>query len=277
MIALARRVGHVEHVMGTVVSFDVRVDDAGNDGAGNDDAGNDDTGTNAAEKAARSAIDDAVALLHRADEVFSTFRDDSQICRLGRGELTLDACDPDVAEVLDACADIARESNGYFSATYGGRLDPTGFVKGWAIQKASETLLSAGFRCHSVNGGGDIQASGEPEPGRPWNVGISHPLHRGAFVAVVAVRDGAVATSGSAERGAHILDPFTGRAASGLAGVTVVGRELAYVDAYATAAFAMGAAARGWLESLDGCEAMAVTPDGDGWRTAGFDRFVAAT
>ncbi|MGH8888968.1 MAG: FAD:protein FMN transferase [Acidothermaceae bacterium] len=250
---MSQRIGHVEHVMGTVVSFDISIADT------------------VEQSGVRSAIRAAVAQLHRADEIFSTFRDDSQICRLGRGELTLDACDPAVAQVLDACAQVARASNGYFSSMYGGRLDPTGFVKGWAIQRASEVLLVAGFGCHSVNGGGDIQAHGEPEPGQPWNIAISHPLHRGAFAGVLAIRDGAVATSGSAERGAHVLDPFTGKPAAGLASVTVVGRELAYVDAYATAAFAMGSAARAWLEALDGYEAMAIAPDNTGWRTSGYD------
>lgn len=245
------RLAHAEHVMGTVVSFDVRLDDVG-------------------EQNARDAMAQAVAWLHRVDAVFSTYRDDSQISRLGRGELRLDECDPDVADVLDLCAQVGRETNGYFSSTYAGRLDPTGLVKGWSIERASQLLSAAGIAAHCINGGGDVQAVGEPEPGRPWNVGINHPLHPGALASVVAIRDGAVATSGIAERGLHVFDPFTGKPASALASVTVVGADLTRADAYATAALAMGQSARDWLESLGGYEGFAVAADGSGWRTSGY-------
>jgi FAD:protein FMN transferase len=246
---------HVEHVMGTVVSFDVRITDERD------------------RSAAQAAIALAVAWLHRVDEVFSTYRADSQISRLGRGEIRLADCDDDVAEVLDLCAEIGRESRGYFSSTYGGRLDPTGLVKGWAVQRGSELLTAEGLWRHCVNGGGDVQVAGEPEPGTAWRVGIAHPLHRNAYASVVAIRDGAVATSGTAERGAHVVDPFTGQPAVALASVTVVGTDLIRTDAYATSALAMGPAARSWLESLPGYEAFVVGADGNGWWTSGYPRF----
>jgi FAD:protein FMN transferase len=245
---------HVEHVMGTVVSFDLRFTDE------------------AKRPAMQAAIDDAVVWLHEVDDVFSTYRDDSQISRLGRGELRLADCNDDVAEVLDLCAAVSRETEGYFSCTFGGRLDPTGLVKGWAVQRASELLIVAGSVHHCVNGGGDIQAAGGRARGVPWQVGISHPLERGGFASVVTVTDGAVATSGTAERGAHVVDPHTGRPAETLASVTVVGPDLIRTDAYATAALAMGESARGWLESLTGYEGFAVAADGSGWWTSGYPR-----
>jgi thiamine biosynthesis lipoprotein len=101
-------------------------------------------------------------------------------------------------------------------------------------------------------------------------VGIAHPLRPGSLCAVVTGRDLAVATSGTAERGAHVLDPHTGRPATGLASLTLVGAELTRTDAYATAAFAMGAGARSWVAGLHGYQALAVTPDGRAWRTPGF-------
>jgi thiamine biosynthesis lipoprotein len=242
---------HVEHVMGTVVSFDVRADEL-NRGV------------------LSEAIGEAVVWLHRVDAVFSTYRNDSQIERLARGEIGIDRCDADVALVLALCDDIGRESGGYFSARFRGRLDPTGVVKGWAVEYASQLLVSAGSIAHSVNGGGDVQTVGEPEPGRPWRVGIAHPEQPGALAAVAEVRGLAVATSGSAERGAHVIDPFTGRPATELVSVTVVGADLTRVDAYATAAIAMGHRARCWLEELSGYEGFAVAPDGTGWATSGF-------
>lgn len=240
--------------MGTMVSFDVRADDE------------------AARSRMQAAIATAVAWLHRVDEVFSTYRPDSQISRLGRGELRLADCDADVAEVLELCAQVGRESAGYFSSTYGGRLDPTGVVKGWAVQRASELLSAAGSDRHCVNGGGDIQVVGGPTAETAWQIAISHPLHPAAMASVVSIRDGAVATSGTAERGAHVVDPFTGNPVLGLASVTVVGADLTRTDAYATAALAMGAGARDWLESRDGYEGFAIAADGTGWWTSGYPR-----
>jgi thiamine biosynthesis lipoprotein len=107
-------------------------------------------------------------------------------------------------------------------------------------------------------------------------VGIADPGRRGRLALVVEAADSAVATSGIAERGAHVIDPFTRRPALGLASVTVVGRSLALADAFATAAFAMGPSlARDWTESLDGYEAYAITPDGQTWQTGGFASCVA--
>ncbi|WP_406203890.1 FAD:protein FMN transferase [Streptomyces decoyicus] len=242
-------VRHAEHAMGTVFSFDIR---------------------GAPTRAVTRALADAVAWLHRVDEVFSTYRPGSQISRLGRGELTERQCDPEVAEVLELCRAAARSSNGWFSATPGGRLDPSAVVKGWAVERASQLLYDAGARHHSVNGGGDIQTRGEAAPGRPWQIGIAHPLCPGDLTTVVTGRDLAVATSGTAERGPHILDPHTGRPATDLASITLVGRHLTEVDTLATAAFAMGDASREWLRSLDGIEAFAVTADAQAWWTPNF-------
>jgi thiamine biosynthesis lipoprotein len=235
--------------MGTAVSFDVR-------GIPSD--------------AVAHAVQDAVRWLHHVDAVFSTYRPDSEIERLARGELGLEDCDPDVVAVLALCAELEAETLGYFSARYRGRLDPTGAVKGWAVERASDLLFSAGSSSHSVNGGGDVQTVGEPEPGRLWRIGIAHPLTPGALASVVEVRGLAVATSGSAERGAHVIDPFTGRPPTELVSMTVVGPDLTRADAYATAAFAMGRRARGWLEQVSGYEGLAIAPDGSAWTTSGF-------
>jgi thiamine biosynthesis lipoprotein len=208
------------------------------------------------------AIDEVVADLHHVDAVFSTYRADSDISRIGRGELTVHAADPLVAQVLDLCAAMRAETGGWFTAMPAGRLDPTGLVKGWAVERASATLRRHGSVNHAVNGGGDVQTAGEPEPGEPWRIGVSDPLDRTRVLAVVTGRDVAVATSGTAERGAHIVDPFTGRAATALAAVTVVGASLTRTDCFATAAFAMGEAAAAWLDALPEHRAVVVWPDG---------------
>jgi FAD:protein FMN transferase len=244
------RCRHAENVMGTVVSFDVpaRAGDARGDGA----------------------LGRAVRWLHWVDATFSPYREDSDVSRFGRGSLPLARCAPELAEVLRACAAISARSNGYFTTTPGGRFDPSGYVKGWAIERAAAILTAAGLAEHSVNGGGDVRCTGD----RLWRIGIADPLRPGTLALVVAGRDFAVATSGVAERGAHIINPHTGRPAGGLASITVVGKRLTEADAYATAAFAMGPAARDWVEGLDGYEAFAITPAGQTWRTRGFGPYL---
>ncbi|MER6345440.1 FAD:protein FMN transferase [Streptomyces sp. NPDC001595] len=212
----------------------------------------------------RAALDEAVAGLHRADAVFSTYREDSQLSRLSRGELTVGECDPEVAEVLELAAEAERTSDGWFSTRYRGRLDPTGIVKGWAVERAARVLASAGASGVSVNGGGDVQLLGAPGSERPWRIGVSDPLRPGGLAAVVSAAgttELAVATSGSAERGAHIVDPRTGRSAvTDLLAVTVVAPRLTWADCWATAAFAMGSRqGLAWLESLPDVEALLIT------------------
>jgi FAD:protein FMN transferase len=250
------RLRHAEHVMGTVVSFDVP------DWAG-------------PQSAADAPLGRAVHWLHWVDATFSPYRDDSDVSRFGRGSLALADCAPELAEVLSACADVSTLSGGYFTTTPGGRFDPSGYVKGWAIERAADMLTDSGSAQHSVNGGGDIQCVGDRGAGQPWRVGIADPLRPGSLALVVCGRDFAVATSGLAERGPHIINPHTGRPATGLASVTVVGARLAAADAYATAAFAMGPAARDWLETVDGYEAFAITSSRAAWQTSGFRAYLS--
>ncbi|MCM2579166.1 FAD:protein FMN transferase [Streptomyces meridianus] len=237
--------------MGTVFSFDVRGPDI---------------------PALRRALDDAVTLLHRVDEVFSTYRPDSAVSRLGRGETVLEECPSEVALVLGLCEEAGRVSGGWFSHTPGGTLDPSGLVKGWAIEAAARLLREAGASGSCVNGGGDLQLCGEASAGAPWRIGVADPLRRGLLAAVVSGRDLAVATTGTAERGLHVLDPRTGRPVAPLASATVTGPGAGLTDAYATAAFAMGGAALDWVASLDGYEALLIGRDGRTACTPGFPR-----
>jgi thiamine biosynthesis lipoprotein len=247
LAAEAPRTVHVEHCMGTVFSIDIR------------DPGSWD-----------EAIDEAVAWLHRVDAVFSTYKDDSDISRLRRRELAVEDTDHHVASVLALCAAVETETSGYFTGSPGAELDPTGLVKGWAIEQASQLLRARGSHNHAVNGGGDIQLAGRAGHDRPWTVGISDPLDRTRVMTTVTGHDFAIATSGVAERGAHIINPYTAAPADGLASVTVVGRSLTRVDAYATAAFAMGSNALGWIEALPDHDGLLVFPDGTAACTPGF-------
>ena len=217
-------------------------------------------------------VEPAFAWLREVDAVFSTYREDSEISRLDRGELTPAECRPEVDEVLRACMALERATDGYFSVRAAGRLDPSGYVKGWAVAGAATRLGEAGATAFCINAGGDVVARGRPAPDRRWRVGIRHPEQPGSLAAVLAVEDLAVATSGQYERGAHIRDPHTGEAPEGLLSVTVVGPDLAVADAYATAAFARGAEGPRWLAGLEGYDAMCVTSDHRVLSTPGFAR-----
>ncbi|WP_189960766.1 FAD:protein FMN transferase [Streptomyces violascens] len=219
----------------------------------------------------RDALAEAVAWLHHVDAVFSTYRRDSAISRMARGHMGVSDRPSEVADVLTRCEKAAAATDGWFSHTPGGRLDPSGLVKGWATERASQILYDAGARNTCVNGGGDLQLRGEAAPGSAWRIGIAHPLHPGQLLTVVTGRDLAVATSGTAERGHHILDPHTGLPAMGLVSVTVTGRHLTEVDAYATALFAMGdAPARTWTRAHSAYETLLVTSAGDVWQSEHF-------
>jgi thiamine biosynthesis lipoprotein len=217
-------------------------------------------------------VEPAFAWLERVDATFSTYREDSEISRLDRGELTLAECSPEVDEVLTRCLALERATSGYFSVRPAGRLDPSGLVKGWAVAGAGDRLAAAGARDFCVNAGGDVVARGRPAPGERWRVGIRHPLELDRLAAVLAVEDLAVATSGEYEQGAHILDPHTGEPPSGLLSVTIAGADLGTADAYATAAFAMGAHGPAWTATLDGYDAMCITSDERVLTTPGFAR-----
>jgi thiamine biosynthesis lipoprotein len=247
-------VRHVEQVMGTVVSIELADDRP------------------AAEL--RAMIGDVCDWLHLVDRRFSTYKQDSEVCRLRRGEIALADCSDDLRHVLDVCADLWRETDGFFDTAAGGLLDPSGYVKGWSVEVASARLAEAGSVRHLLNAGGDIRMrGGDPKsdpPGGPWRVGIRHPWEADRVSWVLGVADGAVATSGTYERGQHVLNPRTGKAATGLRSVTVVGPDLAVADAYATATLAMGQAGISWIakRAADGYESAVVTDDGRAFRSA---------
>jgi thiamine biosynthesis lipoprotein len=177
-----------------------------------------------------------------------------------------------VREILRRCDELEARTQGYFSAYAADSLDPSGLVKGWAIEQASRMLVEAGAANHSVNGGGDVQCAGSAAPGRPWRIGVVDPADRTRILAVVAGTDLAVATSGTAERGGHVFDPHTRRPAHALASVTVSGRHLETADAYATAAFAMGENATQWLADLPDYRSFVVRSDGSTWASPGFSQ-----
>ena len=225
----------VEHVMGMPISLALR-------------------GRHADDAAGEEAWQAALAELRWVDAVFSTWRADSQVSRLGRGELALEDCDPAVAEVLRLGDDARFASGGAFDVCLPDadgvrRLDPSGVVKGWAVDRAVAPLLELAGTDVCLSAGGDMVCHVADPAGEAWTIGIEHPLDPTRLVVTVPVRRGAVATSGSAHRGAHVVDARTGRAQDALASVTVIGADLTSVDVDATAALALGVDGPTWLRS----------------------------
>lgn len=254
--AAARTSGamRVVPVMGTVVSFDIR------------DA-----------VVPVDALAAAVAWLHEVDARFSPYRTDSEISRIGDHTLAEPDAHQDVRDVLALADALAAESGGAFDVRgwrADGRVDPCGIVKGWSIQVAADMLSKAGACAFAINAGGDIVARGGPVSGVPWRVGVRHPGRPDRVAAVLAVRDSAVATSATYERGAHIRDPRSGRIPGGIRSTTVVGPSLTRADAYATTAYVLGRDGLDWVAAHEGYDALSITCDDTVCWTPGMDRYL---
>jgi len=205
--------------------------------------------------AAEVAVGAAYALLREMDQTFSAYRDDSDLMRLRREEIELSEASPRVAEALAIGEEAERVTGGAFTTllpTPDGDLafDPTGLVKGWAVDLAAERLAGLPGTSYCVNAGGDLLIGAHPDlplegpDAITWRVGIEDPLDRSRIASTVSLTHGAVATSGTAARGAHLYDPATGEQVARQGSVTVVGPRLVWADIWATALFVGGAAAR---------------------------------
>jgi thiamine biosynthesis lipoprotein len=214
---------------------------------------------------AERAIEACFAELRDIDRVFSTYHDDSDISRIARGELALTEADPRVVEVEAACRAAAIETAGLFSATWQGTFDPTGYVKGWSVENAARRHLApllAHETAVGINAGGDMQLFTAPGADWRWNVGIADPRRPGQIIAMLEVQNGAVATSGSAERGEHIIDPRTGEPARGVVSASVVDDSLTRADLWATAAVVAGFDDRSWVARSGTRTGIVIADDG---------------
>ena len=252
---------HVEPVMGTVISIDL---------VGSHD---------------RDLLARVVHWFHSVDDVFSPYKESSIITAIGRGRVALDhpAVGNDVHDVLARCEALRVRTDGVFDvwrlpSPNGTSFDPCGYVKGWSVQAAADMVTDAGVSDFCINAGGDVAVAGRNHDGQPWRVGVRHPHDPGALAFVVLTeRPLAIATSGTYERGAHIVDPRTGERCAEIASVTVVGRDLGEVDGLATAVFAMGLGGIDWLSQQPDVEGCAITHDLRVLATPGFGRHLAST
>lgn len=224
-------------------------------------------GASSASRTAADAAASTVAMLRELEAIFSTYRADSEISRLRRGELTFADADPRLTDVADACRRFEEATGGRFSAFWREGFDPTGYVKGWATDAAAtahlEPLLAMpGVSAVGINVGGDLRVWTAPGAPWSWTVGIADPVRPGAALAMLRVRNGAVATSGTAERGAHLVDPRSGVPVSTAVSATVVADELTTADVWATALAVAGDEDAGWMWDAPLRSAMTVTAVG---------------
>ena len=198
-----------------------------------------------------NAIDIAQEYFHHIDRVFSTYKSDSVVSQLRRGEISIEKCSDEVKEVWQECLRARELTTGAFDpwAVVGG-FDPSGFVKGWAAQKACDLIASQGVESVLVNAGGDIaMQGGQLIDGQltPWQIGIRNPANPTEMVHTIEISNGSVATSGTYEKGSHIVDPWTGLIAIGGTSATVWGADAGMCEAMATALIVSGKDGARWF------------------------------
>lgn len=212
----------------------------------------------------RRVIDDAFSLFEWVDETFSPFKPTSAVCKIQAGELTFDEVHESVREVRDLCLEASQLTLGYFSAmkpsAEGASInwDPTGLVKGWAIEKAANVLLKLSDVDFYINAGGDIFVGSTSQTPLLWRIAIENPVDPQRAVATVELRRGAIATSGNTYRGEHILNPYLKKPANDLSSVSVIGESIMWADVFATAAFARGDDSISWLDAAADYDAVVV-------------------
>jgi FAD:protein FMN transferase len=205
------------------------------------------------------------------DQTFSPFLVGSEVSRINRAELRTEDAGQLVNQAIDLCRLYERATDGYFSPWIAGRFDPSGLIKGWAIDRACSILDRYGYRDYFVDAGGDVQTHGQNAEGGPWRVGVRHPVETDKVACVVLSRGLAVATSGTYEKGEHIFDPHTGKPADALLSFTVVGPDILEADVYATAGFAMGASGLEFVGRTRRYEAFAIDKQLRASSTNGFE------
>lgn len=208
------------------------------------------------------------------DKTFSTYKKNSEISLFNSGKKDKKELSSDVKEVFSLSEKTKEETNGYFNIYRNGYCDPSGLVKGWAIQKAYQMLMDKGFKNFYIDAGGDIQVSGKNEKGENWYVGIRNPFNQEEIVKVVALKKEGIATSGTYIRGQHIYNPHKNNNMEEIVSFTVIGPDIYNADRFATAAYAMQKNGIFFIEKLPGYEAYMIDKQGIATYTSGFSQYV---
>lgn len=193
-----------------------------------------------------------IKFLHYVDKVFSTFIPDSQVNKLRTGQIQVSQTDQLLQEVWHNCL-IAKEiTDGAFDPwAVSGGFDPSGYVKGWAADQICDQLEAVGAKYIQVNAGGDIALRGGSSEDVPWEIGVAHPENTELISKIYSIHSGAIATSGTYERGDHIINPHAKSIAIGSRSATVVGENAGLADAVATALIVAGRDGAHWFSKTE--------------------------
>jgi len=220
-------------------------------------------------------FDEVFSYFAYVDGKFSTYKDDSEISKINRGELSLAESSEDMQLIFGLAEQTRLETDGYFNIQHNSKYDPSGIVKGWSIYNAAQILRRKGFENYYVEAGGDIQMSGMNDQGEKWRVGIRNPFNQDEIVKVLSLTDYGVATSGTYVRGQHIYNPLSdGSLITDILSLTVIGPDIYEADRFATAAFAMGRDGIYFIECLEGFEGYMIDQDKQATFTTGFEKRV---
>lgn len=176
---------------------------------------------------------------------------------------------------------LDREAGTVFLRDAEMRLDVGAVAKGYAVEQVARTLLAQGYESAAINAGGNVRVLGPKPDGSPWLVGVTNPDMTSGQVSLGTVEctGGSVVTSGTYQRFFeyegrryhHIIDGETLMPENRWSSLTVLTEDSARADALSTALFNMdygeGAAL---VASLEGVEAMWVTPEGEILLSPGF-------
>lgn len=220
-------------------------------------------------------LEDIFSYFVWVDNMFSTFKKNSEISKINRGEIDKKDFSKEMNNVLKLCEKTKKETNGFFDIKQNDKMDPSGIVKGWAILSAAKILKEKGFENYYVDAGSDIQISGKNKDCALWSLGIRHPFVKDQIVKILNVTNCGVATSGIYERGTHISNPKTKKPADEIVSLTVIGPNILEADRFSTGAFPMGKEAINFIEKTKELEGYMIDKDGIGTSTSGFDKYLA--
>jgi thiamine biosynthesis lipoprotein len=228
-----------------------------------------------AEATTQESLEKAFAYFTYVDETFSTYKENSQISRINKGDIHASAYSDDMKLVFALAEETKQLTQGYFDIKRpDGLIDPSGIVKGWAINNVAILLSLLGHKNFYVEAGGDIQTRGTNAEGNEWRIGIRNPFNQSEIIKVVYPHQKGIATSGTYIRSNHIYNPHSKQSVdTSVASLTVIGPDVYEADRFATAAFAMGDAGVEFIERLDGFEGYAIDTRGLATMTSGFTAY----
>lgn len=211
----------------------------------------------------------AFARFRDIDKQFSPYKQHSELSRYRGGQLTDSELSATMKDIQVACAHYATLTEGYFSAYYNGSFDPTGYIKGWAIQEVGALLTKRGILTYLINAAGDILAASAT--GKQWQLGIQHPQQSHQTIGTVVMSNGGLATSGIYQRGNHIFNPHLQQVTNELLSATVYGNDVVMADVLATTCVAMGSKkALNFMKHQNGYEALLIDANNKVFMTSSF-------